>query len=776
MKVFGSKRFALLAAMLASTGVIFMMSPKAHSQQAAAEGSSGELAEIIVSAQRREEHVVDVPISITAVTGKRLQDAGITDMGGLAAVVPGLHIDQASSYFQPSIRGVGTAIAGAGASSNIATYVDGVYKPNQFTGLFNFIDVDNIDVLKGPQGTLFGRNATGGAILVNTKGPSFDTQFEAKVDYGSFHTTNVAVFASTGFTDVLAGSIAAGYTHSEGWVLNTATDESANRVLDYTVRAKLLFKPNDTFSALLTLDMNEINDPSGLAQSAYNGYSDATAFFGIPTVPSGDPRRISDGQPLTNLTTGRGAALKISDDLGFATLNSISSGHWDHGAEDVTETAAPNIPNGTLPVQPCPTAAACQYLATGGDLVSTDAFWGYTEKTYSQELNLTHTGGPLDWVVGLYYYWDQNTYNPFDLAFYGPLGAGGLLDPTAKPPYPASSFINSGNEAYVNYGALAESRAIFTDLTYDLGTLTSALEKFHFTVGGRYDKDEAAAQKQQYASVAGAAMAPIARSTTFDSFVPRGVLRYAPTENSNVYFSFSKGTKAGLYNAYSLNVQDTPVAQERITAYEVGYKIATPSFQFEAAAYYYDYRDQQVVTEEGANQFYQNVPKSTISGAEFHLAQRIVGDLRFDAGLAYTHARYTEFDNAATQTYTPLNGVVNGTANVSGMPMDRTPTWTGSFGPHYDLPFFGGRADIDATYSFQTKSSFDFDYSAFQGGYGLLSLRTSWTDPSKHWTFSVIGRNILNKTYLTQVLPNGGYFGAVYGEPANVTVEAMYKY
>src|SRR6202034_1647285 len=154
------------------------------------------------------------------------------------------------------------------------------------------------------------------------------------------------------------------------------------------------------------------------------------------------------------------------------------------------------------------------------DLVSTSAFWRYTEKTYSQELNLTHTGGPLDWVVGLYYFWDQNTYNPFDLAFYGPLGAGGLFAPTANPPYPASSFINSGNEAYVNYGALAESRAIFTDLTYDLGTLTSALEKFHFTVGGRYDKDEAAAQKQQYASVAGAAMAPIARSSTFDSFVP----------------------------------------------------------------------------------------------------------------------------------------------------------------------------------------------------------------------------------------------------------------
>jgi iron complex outermembrane receptor protein len=779
MKVLGSTRLVTLAATLASAGIA-LLSPSAHAQNAAAapqsDAGSGDLNEIVVTAQRREERLVNVPISITALSSEKLQDSGVTDMGSLASVVPGLHIDISGAFFQPSIRGVGTAISGTGASANIATYVDGVYKPNALSNDFDFIDVDSIEVLKGPQGTLFGRNATGGAILVNTKGPTFDTQFETKVNYGSFHTVNAAAFASTGFTDVLAGSISVGYTHSEGWVLNTVTDESANKVQDYTLRAKLLFKPNDTFNALLILDGEEINDPSGYAVSAYNGYSNATAFFGVPAVNSGDPRRIANGSPGVHLVVGKGAALKISDDLGFATLNSISSGHWDAGAENTDETAAPNIPNGTLPVQPCPTLAACQYLGTGGFLTINDAGWRDTEKTYSQEINLTHTGGPLDWLVGVYYFWDNSAFDPFYLGLYGPFGPGGAADPTAVPPYPASSYVNTGNVRDATWSGLSESRAVFADLTYDLGTLTSALENFHFTAGGRYDKDEAGVRFRQYASPVGAAIAQTGASTEFDSFVPRGVLRYAPTDNSNVYFSFSKGSKAGLYNDSGFATQSTPVQPEKLTAYEVGYKISTPNTQFEAAAYHYDYRDLQVAVYVGGSAVFQNAPKATINGTEFHLAQRIVGDFRFDAGIAYTHARYTEFDDAALQVFSDTSGVVNSATNVSGKPMERTPTWTGTFGPHYDLPFFDGKLDLDATYSFQTEASFDFASTLTQGGYGLLGVRAGWTDPSKHWNFSVSGRNILNKTYLVQILPNAGGFGSQYGEPANVQVEARYKF
>jgi iron complex outermembrane receptor protein len=778
MKKIEKKRLASLAIVVGACGTA-CLSPAAFSQQppaAATGGTSDALQEIVVTAQRREERMVNVPISVTAISNDRLLSSGVTDMSNLPSIVPGMHVDESGAFFQPSIRGVGTAISGAGASANVATYLDGIYKPNALANLFNFIDVDSIQVLKGPQGTLFGRNATGGAILVTTKAPTFAPQLEAKVSYGSFNTVTAATFASMGFNDVLAGSIAAGYNYSKGWVLNTVTNESANRSEGYTVRAKLLYNPTDAWNFQLILDADEINDPSAYAVSAYNGYSDATAFFGVPTVVSGDPRRVANGSPGAHLTLGKGAALKVSGDLGFATFNSITSGHWDGGKENTDETAAPNVPNGTLPVQPCPSLTECSYLGTGGFLLINDAGWRYTQKTYSQEFNLSHSGGPLDWVAGLYYFWDQTTYDPFYLGFYGPLGPGGIFDPTALPPYPASSFVNSGNLHYTNFGAHGESRAVFADLTYDLGTIAAWLDNFHLTLGGRYDRDKAGVFFERFPSPAGGALPLDKRSTNFNSFVPRAVLRYTPTNDSSVYFSFSRGTKAGLYNASGFATQKDPVSPEKISALEIGYKISRPNFQFEAAAYHYDYRDLQVAVYVGGTALFQNAPKATINGGELHWEQRIVNNLRLDAGVAYTHARYTEFNNAALQTFSPLYGVVNGSTDVSGMPMERTPTWTGSVGPHYDRGLLGGRAAVDLNYSFQSWASFDFASTLRQGGYGLLNARIGWTDPSTHWNFAVKGGNILNRTYLLQILPNAGGFGAQYGEPANVNVEVTYHY
>jgi iron complex outermembrane receptor protein len=166
--------------------------------------------EVVVTAQKRTESLVNVPIAIVAVSGAKLARSGVNDMSDLAAVVPGLHVDDAGAFFQPSIRGVGTAIAGAGASANVATYVDGIYKPEALSNDFNFIDIDSIQVLKGPQGTLFGRNSTGGAIVVTTRTPSFTPEFEMRAGYGSFGTVNGALFASTGLTDKLAVSLALG--------------------------------------------------------------------------------------------------------------------------------------------------------------------------------------------------------------------------------------------------------------------------------------------------------------------------------------------------------------------------------------------------------------------------------------------------------------------------------------------------------------------------------------------------------------------------------------
>jgi iron complex outermembrane receptor protein len=762
-----------------------LMPLAAHAVEAAASDASAadtsasdsNLGEIVVTAERRNEKLVDVPIVVTALSDDKLQSSGVTDMNSLAQAVPGLHVDQSGAFFQPSIRGIGTAISGAGASANVATYIDGVYKPNALLTNFEFIDVDSIQVLKGPQGTLFGRNTTGGAILVQTLGPTFDTRLDVRAGFGTFDTANGAVFASTGLTDTLAASVAIGYSHSNGWVTNIVNDLSANRSEDYTGRVKFLFKPNDQWKALLTFDVEEVNDPSAYAATAWNGYSDAHYFFGVP-ISEGDPRKVALGSDGVHIALGKGIALKVDGDLGFATLTSISSAHWDAGRENTDESASPTPANGTLPVQPCPTLLTCEYAGTGAYDYLDNAGWRYTEKSYSQEIDLGHSGsGPLDWVTGLYYFWDDTAYDPFNVGLYGPFGPGGALT-GALPPWPSSAFVLVPGQEDFKFGAGDQSGAVFADATVHLGDLTDALQNFHFTAGGRYDKDKATVFFHQYPIIASGfvTIPTTSASTDFDSFTPRAVLRYTPTADSSAYVSWSKGTKAGLYNGSGYGTQKTPLQPEKLTDIEGGYKLATPNFSFEASAYHYDYKELQVAAYVGCCAIFENAPEAKIYGGELDWKQKVAGQLRVDVGLAYTHARYTNFPNAELQTYNPLKGVIDGSTNVSGGQMERTPTWTGSIGPHYDFPLAEGNFNIDANYSFQTYSTFDFAGTEREGGYGLVNLRLSWVDPSKHWTFALIGKNLTDKAYLVQILPNAGGFGAIYGEPTNVTAEVYYKY
>jgi iron complex outermembrane receptor protein len=323
----------------------------ADATAATADEAPAELAEIVVTAQKRSEKAVDVPIAIVALSGSALQNAGIVDMNSLAQVVPGMHVDMTGAFFQPSIRGVGTAVAGQGVSPSVATYVDGIYQPNPLANDFTFIDVDSIEVLKGPQGTLYGRNTTAGAIKITTKAPTFEPQLQARASFGSWNTAAASVFASDGLTDTIAASIAAGYNRSDGWITNEADGSNAAQNNSYTVRGKLLFKPNDAAKFTLTLDGERTNDPSGYAAGTYKGYSAGPAFFGVPSLSDNRSKILIQPGTYAHVVQGGGALLLSEFDLGFADLKSYTSGHWDSGREASNEAASLFPANGTLPVQ-----------------------------------------------------------------------------------------------------------------------------------------------------------------------------------------------------------------------------------------------------------------------------------------------------------------------------------------------------------------------------------------------------------------------------------------
>jgi iron complex outermembrane receptor protein len=737
----------------------------------ASEESSGALDEIVVTAQRRSEKEVDVPISVTNLSDAALRSNGITSMDGLGQAVPGLHIDATGPYFQPSIRGVGTAVAGQGVSPSVATYIDGIYQPNPLSNDFAFIDVDSIEVLKGPQGTLFGRNTTAGAILVTTKGPTFDPQFEARLDYGSFNTAMASVFAAGGINDKLAVSLAAGYTRSDGWITNLANDSKANESNTYTVRAKVLFQPTNAMKFTLTLDAEKNNDPTGFAAGTYNGFTSGTAFFGLPNVSNNRSNILIQPGSYAHVISGDGLLLKGEFDLNFATLTSLTSGHREGGHEESNEAASLYPANGTLPVQPCPTLATCSYLATGGYSFLDNVSYYPTEITYSQEFDLnSKPGGAFDWVTGLYFFHDRTYYSPEILGIYGPFGAGGALT-GALPPWPAGSYVQFPFTYIDQAGTTAESAAAFVDATYHLGDL-------HFTLGGRYNHDRAGVFYSATPNLAnGFKDYPLLTGDdAFNSFTPRAVIRYSLTPESNAYVSWSQGQKSQVYNASGFNTESAVIQPEKITDIEGGYKLSTPNTQVDFSAFHYNYKDLQVSTYQNGIALIQNAPLSKMWGANLDVQQRLSKNFRVSAGIAYTHARYIDFPNAAYQSFSTATGVSNLTANVAGGTMERTPAVTAILGAAYSYPLFNGTFDLSANYWRQTKASFDFPGTIQQNGYGLLTLRAAWTDPSTHWTVSVTGRNLTNETYLTQVLPDSGGYGAVYGAPPNYLLELAYKH
>ena len=224
---------------------------------APASGSPGEsLDEIIVTAQKRSENLQDVPIAITALTGNQLQAAGIVSANDLPTVVSGLSIGDTALYFQPHLRGIGTAAFGPGIENPVALYVDGVYYPSQLEAPTDLIDVSQLSVLKGPQGTLFGRNSTAGVIQMTTKDPQQSFGGEAQTSLDNYFTSRNYVYLTGGITSDLAANVSFRYTtQGNGWGRNIFNGDQIERDnKDLAVRSKWVYTPSDSTTIRLNMD------------------------------------------------------------------------------------------------------------------------------------------------------------------------------------------------------------------------------------------------------------------------------------------------------------------------------------------------------------------------------------------------------------------------------------------------------------------------------------------------------------------------------------------
>ena len=730
----------LFACCSATVGLGFSLAAAAQ-QQGAAQGSpaassSEGLTEIVVTAQRREERLQDVPISIIALNSQQLTDAHITDLAGIMQLAPAVRFDAQGPWSQVTIRGVGTSVVTTGSSASVGIYVDGFFVPNGASIDQQLLSVDNIQILKGPQGTLFGRNTNGGAILVNTLKPSEQTSAVVDASYGSDASQRYTLYGTTGLTDHVAVDVAAVLSKSHSYITNIVNDDDqVGRYDNWAVRTGLKIDVTDALSILFRYEHQNSVDPTQEEDGVY-------VYQGHPvTLQSVIPGAIVATQP--GQVANPGPPMFIGDhssnniyqitstlDLGFSTLASYSQFRSEDG------TFGQNGIPGSLPIL--------------GDTVPVK------DQTTTQEFILTSKpGSRLQWTTGLYF------FDWVDL-FHANITLNGA-------PYIPVTGSNTDTQSFAGY----------LDLTYQV------LDDLYVTAGVRYTHDEV---KDGYYITAFTDNRVYAPTLVGSKATPRVVVRYNTTPNSNVYASFAQGYKAGMFNLGGDSL--TPVEPETINAYEVGYKYAANKLSVDLSSYYYKYKDLQVPSYGlGPGNvpvgFVSNAANSRIYGFEVQTRYQLTRSFDINAGAAYLNAKYSSFPNApgyAPCFSSPLACGANyglsvpTTINAGGYDMARSPRFTTSAGGRYTTDFLRGRLAFSANAYYTSLFYEDLADQLAQHAYATLGLRAEWTDPSGKLSLAVYGVNMTDRRFYLQAYPENEAWPVSWNAPRQVFGEVKYRF
>ena len=690
-----------------------------------ADSSGGAVQEVIVTAERRNARLVDTPITITAVTGDQLVKAGVDNLLDLGPQVPALRMDKIGASVQPTIRGITSNTSGPGNAGNVAIYVDGSYIASQSADNFDLPDISDIQVLKGPQGTLFGRNATGGAILVTTMKPTEDMHAKLTAGFGTYNEYLTDGYITGGITDKLSGMLSGGYRSSNGYYKNIASGSKTDgQYKGYNISGKLLYTTDNNDTFLLTVAHSDVNDAVAQVYRVDAQYGPkSTVTFTPGAIVAESPDQDSMGYKPRSDSSFYRAALNAKINVGdFATLTSVSSYFNEKFVEHSDLDGAP--------------------------LAVLDIYFTTLNENYSQEFDLaSKSSGPFKWSTGLYYFHeDASRPNQY-------------INPIGKT---AAQLVNASDAA-----VKTEAYAAFADGTYDL---TSAL---HLTVGYRYSIETKTLD----------AILPVAATGqhTWDRGTPRVVLRYDFDPNTNIYASFSEGFKSGAYNLSS--AKSPPVSPENVKAYEVGLKHQEDRFQFSGSAYYYDYSNLQVTSyillpgSVALSSVLQNAAQAHIYGAEGDATYRLTDNFTVHLAGAYTHGRYVTYTGAVGFTNNP-NGIsyINVPLDASGKNMIRSPEFTGNAGLNYDQKVSFGTIRLGGNVSYSSSLYFDAPNQFEQKAFALLGLSAEWIAPGGKWSVLAVGRNVTNKHYVNYVDPISVAILDNDAPPATFRLTATYRY
>jgi iron complex outermembrane receptor protein len=776
----------------------------AGSSWAQQEANPPVLTEIIVTAQKREQNIQDVPISVIALSAQQLKDGGVTDIKNLQALTPGLTVTSTTSenVTTARIRGIGTVGDNPGLESSVGVVIDGVYRPRNGVGFGDLGEIEQIEILEGPQGELFGKNNDAGVINIVTKRPSTTFGVTAEATGGNYNDREVNASVTGPIGDISAARFYAGYQKRDGF-LNIDTGlgpNSSNNTDDrnmYTMRGQYLITPSDAVNFLVIGDYSKRNESCcGAVQTADGPFSGIigalasipplggqTGTVGIASPPlSPFNRNAYANQPITQQIRDMGISGELNWDLGPAKLTSITA--W----RDNTIVAGNDV----------------DY--SGIDIVQEPANEGNQTdfKQASEEIRLAGKDGPLDWLVGGFFSSEiltSNTAiyagNDFDLYVGGVASASVGTNPpnfleipgfTGQPP--GGTFIPgvSGEQDY--YHQTSKSYAFFTNETYNIA------QGLDLTAGLRYTSEKKTADSNYVdpdgGSGCGRLLASPAAllnpaspeyqflfgygcSTVFNPFfagkstsqsLSEGnvsgtvKLSYRFSDDLMTYISWANGYKAGGFNLARVTSAtgpygaltpdfDTEFPRETVQSYEIGIKsmLANRTLRLNASVFDQQYTNFQLNTFTGIQFVVSTIRRVESKGAEFDTAWATpLTGLSLSGGVTYAFTNITEFGDSlplfAPNEATSLDRLNNR--------LSFAPLWSGVVAATYTIPLSSSlefRASVNEKYSSSYNTGSDLDPRKLQGAYGLLNARLGLGSPDGKWTVEVWGANLADKGY-----------------------------
>jgi iron complex outermembrane recepter protein len=692
-----------------------------ESSETAAKSDQG-LQEVVVTASKTGAQSVQLtPIAISAFTSDQLSKSNLATIQDLQGYVPNLSISQSTTYAEIYIRGIGSSNFIGGSDPSTTVQVDGIYLSRPYAQFADFLDVERVEVLRGPQGTLYGRNAVGGTINVISRQPTDEFMAENQISVGDFSLFKDQAYVSGPIVrGELQGSLSVSYT-SHGPYIDNIVPGGSDISDEHTraIRGQLRFEPTDYIDATTRMDYMVSRDAQGMPTTLLAPFDPVTSSI------LGDFTKVATNTPEDYRTTNSGIAeditVRLNDALKLRSLTafrtSSTEGYIDADATD-------------------------QNLLAG--------YQAEHDHQVSQEVNLAGNYNHFNFVTGVYYLHEKDTL---------------AITASVIPAGVAAVYLPTFN---------TDAEALFAQGTYHV------TDQVHLTVGGRYTWEQKDMLQNggvylnplgqiytgQPSNMLRAVPASFDLSSDYHAPTPKFGVQWTPADNLMLYASATRGFKSGGYNFSSDTASTAAFAPEKVWSYEVGLKSSWLDHRLRAnlTGFYYDYTNLQVQEIIGpAEESITNAATATNKGLELEVAARPVPGLDLIANIATLDATYSKYLGAPVPA-----SIGGGVTDASGKRLDQAPSYSGNVAAEYTLQLSrGDSVDGRAEYNFQGREYFEPTnyYLESQKDYGTLNIAVGYTTAGGAWRLSLWSKNLADKHYFVAIGDNGATFSGVPGAP-----------